>query len=117
MMRRVAYGCVQREIRLLEVSYDDVCEDYLGVPPIKAVDYVIIIKERSGAGIWRQMTAEVFRPASRVEPRIIVPCRRRYGAGFLYAQVRAEELCGCTRRRKRAGGGAQPAVFMRVPDL
>ena len=41
-MRRVAYWNVQREMYLLEASYGKICEDYLGVPLIQAVDYVII---------------------------------------------------------------------------
>lgn len=42
MMRRVAYWNVQREMHLVEASYRKRCEDYLGVPLIQAVDYVII---------------------------------------------------------------------------
>lgn len=42
MMRRVAYRKVQREMYLVEAFYGKVCEDYLGAPLIRAVDYVII---------------------------------------------------------------------------
>ena len=44
LMRQVGYMRDYRERWKLETSYHKVIEDYLGVAPIKPVDYVIIIQ-------------------------------------------------------------------------